>query len=138
MWTSTGLGVAGLFGLLLAVGGAQQPAAGPTAGLWHLLPADTDEEEIPQHRLDIRLYPTPAPFRAAIVNRNTNEDMPYAAVEFDGQTLRLGSDAPGRGPEARIWLNLTWDGVKFTGGFFDAQGKAMPGPNQPKLVRSAK
>jgi len=88
--------------------------------------------------LDIRLYPSPAPFRAAIVNRNTNQDMPYSVVEFDGKTLRLGHDTADRGAESRRWLQLAWDGSKFTGGYVDADGKPVAPAIPMKLIRAPK
>ena len=134
----TWFAAASLLGLMGASVVAQQTPPAPAAGLWHLIEADADEKDIRQHRLDIRLYPTPAPFRAARVNRNTNEESPYSLVEFDGKTLRLVFDPEGLGPAARTWLKLTWDGVKFTGNFVDGQGKPVANPIPLKLIRAPK
>jgi hypothetical protein len=129
-----------LAGVVAALGApalAIQDTSGPAAGLWHLVPQDADEQAVPQHRMDIRLYPTPAPMRAAIVNRVTNEDMPYAAVEFDGKVLRLGrpSNVPGASG-AIVWLQLTWDGVRFRGGYVDDKGAPVRSAVPLKLIRS--
>jgi hypothetical protein len=103
------------------------------------VPQNADELAIPQHRMDIRLYPTPAPFRAAIVNRVTNEDMPYSAVEFDGKVLRLGRrlETPD-GAAATSWLQLTWDGTRFVGGYVDERGQPLPSAVALKLVRASR
>ena len=116
---------------------AQQKAATPApSGLWHLLAADEKEEVIPQHRMDIRLYPSPAPLRAAIVNRVTGEDMPYSTAEFDGTTLRLGRRIGQAGSEDVSWLQMKWDGVRFVGGYVDGKGNSIPGAVPLKLIRS--
>ena len=139
MTNSTLFIVASIVALFGTTGVARQSQSAPASGLWHLLPADADEQVLPQHRLDIRLYVSPAPFRAAIVNRNTNEDMPYAVAEFDGKKLRLGQrpQSPD-GADSVVWLQMVWDGVRFTGGFVDDKGDPMPRTVPMKLIRGSR
>ena len=108
----------------------------PEAGLWHLVPADSDEKAVPNHRVDIRLYPSPAPFRAAMVNRQTNADMPYAVATFDGRRLRLQMRAEaGRSQAEMPWLSMDWNGSRFEGTFLEPNGAPTEGSIQLKLIR---
>jgi hypothetical protein len=106
----------------------------PAAGLWHLLAKDEPEEPIPQHRVDIRLYPTPAPFRAAMVHRGTGQDMPdvITSTSFDKRKLRLEMKG-----ERHVFLEMTWDGKRFEGTYLDAAGRPLQGSIPLKLVKSA-
>jgi hypothetical protein len=130
--------VASLVALPGAIAMAQQNTPAPASGLWHLLAFDASEEVIPQHRVDIRLYLSPAPIRAAMVNRATNQDMqPFSVAEFDGHTLRLGQRSENPGSQGRlVVLRMTWDGVRFAGRYVDDEGTPMPGAVALKLVRS--
>jgi hypothetical protein len=105
----------------------------PAAGLWHLLQKNEDEQNIPQHRVDIRLYPTPAPFRAAMVHRGTGQDMPerITSTTFDGRKLRLEMKGDRHG-----FLEMTWDGKRFEGTYLDPAGKPFPESVPLKLVKS--
>jgi hypothetical protein len=105
----------------------------PAAGLWHLLRTNEDEKNIPEHRVDVRLYPTPAPFRAAMVHRGTGQDMPemIASTTFDGRKLRLEMKG-----DRHVFLEMTWDGKRFEGMYLDPAGKPLPGSIQLKLVKS--
>ena len=115
-------------------------ASGPVSGVWHLVPEDTDEQDAPpQHRVDVRLYLAEQPCRAAIVNRNTNEDaLPYVVTEFDGKRLRLGqpSQAPDGAGTPRLWFDMEWDGARFNGGLVDDKGNVFPGSPRMKLIRA--
>jgi hypothetical protein len=126
-----------LLGLLATVNHPYQESASPAAGIWHLIPRDADEQNIPDHRMDLRLYPSPAPFRAAIVNRNTKEDIPYAVATFDGRTLRLQMRAGAGVTQAEMpWLQMTWYGTRFDGSYVDANGQPIAGLISFKLVRA--
>ena len=109
----------------------------PAAGLWHLLARGEDEVNIPDHRMDLKLYPTPEPFRAAIVNRVTGEDIPYAVAVFDGKTLTLQMGTHGGPPNPGMpFLRMTWDGTRFEGTYVDAAFQPVPKAVQMKLVKS--
>ncbi len=135
--TGSLLALAVSLGTLAPVGQARQDSTGPAAGLWHLVAKDTDEQNIPEHRMDLRLYPSPAPFRAVIVNRVTLEDIPYAVATFDGRTLRLQMRAHAEQAQASIaWLEMKWNGTRFDGGYVDGDGKAVPRAVALKLIRA--
>lgn len=126
-----------VFGSLTVVGYAQMATPRPAAGVWHLVPADTDEQAIPNHRMDIRLYTDATPFRAAVVNRVTSEDMPYAASTFDGRTLRLQMRAQSGRTQAEMpWLSMEWDGSRFDGEYVDASGAPIAGGVKFKLIHA--
>lgn len=110
-----------------------QELLAPGAGLWHLVPKETDEQNIPEHRVDIRLYPTPPPFRAAMVNRGTGQDMPniIASTSFDGKKLRLEMKG-----DRQVFLDMTWDGTRFEGMYLDAAGKPVEKAIPLKLVKA--
>lgn len=105
----------------------------PAAGLWHLLQKNDDEKDIPLHRVDFRLYPTPAPFRAAMVHRGTGQDMPESitSATFDGRKLRLEMKG-----DRHLFLEMAWDGTRFEGMYVDPAGKPLPESIPLKLVRS--
>ena len=111
----------------------------PQAGLWHLLLQGQDEKNLPDNRTDLRLYPTPAPFRAAIVNYATGDEFPYPVAVFDGRTLTLQMGAHGGGslPGTPL-LRLAWDGTKFEGTYVDPAFQPLAKSPRLKLVRSAK
>lgn len=129
-----------LIALLLSpviLGGQQQTVPPPAAGLWHLLAAEEAEQPLPEHRSDFRLQPSPAPFKAAMVNRVTGADMPLAAATFDGKIMRLQMQArAGTAQSEMPWLQLTWDGARFHGGWVDKDGKLVDGPaGHLKLIK---
>jgi hypothetical protein len=131
-----------LFALLCSpvlLGGQQQTVSPPAAGLWHLLAADQAEQPLPEHRADFRLQLSPAPFKAVMVNRVTGEDMPLAAATFDGKILRLQMKTSGETAQADMpWLQMTWNGTRFDGGWVDKDGKppaSAPGLPPMKLIR---
>ena len=105
----------------------------PAAGLWHLLRATEDETNIPEHRVDFRLYPTPAPFRAVGVHRGTGQDMPekITSATFDGRRLRLEMKG-----DRHVFLEMIWDGKRFEGRYLDPAGKPLPESIPLKLVKS--
>ena len=69
-------------GLVMSAIEAQTPTPAPASGLWHLLAQEDQETPVPEHRMDIKLWVSPGPFKAAWVNRVTNEETPYAAASF--------------------------------------------------------
>ena len=138
MKTRAWIVVASLVGFLSTAGVARQQTAAPQSGLWHLVPADTNEQAaVPEHRIDVRLYLSTTPYRAAIVNRNTNQDMlPYEVTEFDGKKLRLGQRSAMPCIEgSMMWVQMEWDGVRFKGNLVDDKGNPLP-PGPMKLIRS--
>lgn len=109
----------------------------PAAGIWHLLDKAADEQNIPDHRVDIRLSPSPEPFRAAIVNRSTGDDIPYAVAVFNGRVLTLQMGTHGGPPmPGTPMLRMTWDGTRFEGGYVDAAFQPLPKAQPLKLIRS--
>jgi hypothetical protein len=122
-----------------AVPSAWQTAPRPESGLWHLVAANESEVPLPQHRVDIRLYMTSQPMRAAMVNRATGEDMlPFSLAEFDGETLRLGRRSEvAESLGQLIVLEMRWDGTRFTGRYVDEQGTPVAGGVDLKLVKPA-
>ena len=132
-----------LFPLLLApvtLGGLQQTIPAPAAGVWHLLAADEPEKPLPEHRVDFRLQTSATPFAATMINRLTGEDIPLAAATFDGRTLRLTLRGDGSVPQADMgWLQMTWNGTRFDGGYVDKEGKLRAGPaGKLKLIKGVK
>jgi hypothetical protein len=99
-------------------------------GLWHLVDEGADEQNIPQHRVDIRLYSEAGQLRAAGINRNNGQESLYAAATFDGLTLRLK-----RTPSSNVWLVMHWNGRRFDGDWRD-DANQPPGPQiKLKLIR---
>ena len=122
------------------IGRGNPGVSGPESGLWHLVSADADEQAPPpQHRVDVRLNLSDVPCRAFVVNRHTNEEMlPSAVTEFDGTTLRLGQPWRNAGPERpRLWFQMEWDGVRFSGNLVDEKGNPLPGSPRMKLIRAS-
>lgn len=121
-----------------AIAAARQNAPAPQSGLWHLLQASEREAPLPGHRVDIRLSMSPAPIRAAMVNRATGADLaPYPLAEFDGETLRLGERSQIAGSVGQlVVLRMKWDGVRFTGHYVDEKGEPIAGGVVLKLVKA--
>ena len=117
----------------------QLVVAGFTVAVGAGCASSTDEQSIPEHRMDLRLYPTPAPFRAAIVNRGTGDDIPYPVAMFDGKTLTLQMGTHDGPPNAGTpFLRMTWDGTRFEGTYVDAAFQPVPKAVQLKLIKSQK
>jgi hypothetical protein len=131
------LAVSFMSGLAMFSINAQTPTSAPASGLWHLLAQEDNETPVPEHRMDIKLWVSPGPFKAAWVNRVTSDEMPYAAASFDGKLLRLQFPAPAGQSQAEMgWLQMTWNGTRFDGGYVDAKFQPVPKGRPLKLVRS--
>ena len=129
----------GLVAFSAGILSARQGRPAPESGLWHLLSANQSEVLISEQRVDIRLYMSSSPMRAAMVSRATGEDMlPFTVAEFDGETLRLGRRSDVADSRGKLFvLEMRWDGARFEGQYVDEQGAAVPGGVPLKLVRSS-
>ena len=105
------------------------------SGVWHLLHRDADEVDVPSHRMDLRLDGDSEQLRAAVLNRNTGEEMLlFEQVSFDGEILLLQMVAqPGQSQTDMPFLMMRADGDTFRGRW-EQQGAAM-GPAM-KLIRA--
>ena len=103
------------------------------SGDWHLLDLAASEQEIPFHRMDLRLAGDRSACRGAIVNRNNGTEIPLAAVLFDGTELRVQMSAPpNRAQSAMPWLVMRRNGARFDGQW--RQDGQSVGPTM-KLIR---
>ena len=104
-------------------------------GNWHLLDVAADEQNIPEHRMDLRFGGRGSELRGAILHRVTGEEMLLAEAIFDGSELRLQMYAPSDKKQADMpWLVMTRIAEKFEGHWQNPQGATM-GPRL-KLVRA--
>jgi hypothetical protein len=104
-------------------------------GDWHQLDFDADEDNIPQHRMDLRFAIHDGTLRGAILNRNTGDEIPLAATTFDGAVLRYQmTPPPGPVPRELPWMVMRRIADKFEGRWETAPGVAV-GPAM-KLVRA--
>jgi hypothetical protein len=104
-------------------------------GDWHLLDLDADERNIPQHRMDLRFATRAGALHGAILNRNTGDEIPLAAVAFDGTALRYQmAPPPGRPPAQMPWMVMARIADRFEGRWETSPGVAA-GPTL-KLVRA--
>ncbi len=105
-------------------------------GKWHLLDIAADEMNLPQHRVDLVFHTQPEGYRGAILRRDNGEEIPLAAVQFDGTILRLQMAAPSGKPQAEMpWLSMVLTGGGFEGSYQDSTGAPMGG--KLKLVRAS-
>jgi hypothetical protein len=82
-------------------------------GKWHLLDIAADETDIPQHRMDLVFHDQS---RGAILRRDNGEEIPLAAVRFNGTILQLQMAAPSGKPKAEMpWLSMVLTGGRFEG-----------------------
>ena len=103
-------------------------------GKWHLLDEAADENNIPDHRMDLLFKIDIGQLRGAILNRNTGEEIPLAEVKFDGSTLQLQMRAPtGTDQAAMPTLMMTKSNDKFEGHWRKSRSEII-GPKL-KLVR---
>jgi hypothetical protein len=94
-----------------------------------------DEQDVPQHRMDLRFEGRDQELRGAILHRFTGEEMPLAEAVFDGSELRLQMYAPPDEEQSDMpWLVMTRIAEKFEGHWRNPQGATM-GPRL-KLVRA--
>ena len=90
-----GAGSAG-FGVMIGLWGAGS-ILGSLAGRWHLLAAESPDDQIPQHRVDLVFHEDPAGLRGAVLSRRNGSEIAIGEVGFDGVTLRLKMGAaPGQ------------------------------------------
>lgn len=106
-------------------------------GKWHLLDEGADEVNIPHHRMDLVFKMESNQLRGAILNRNNGAEIPLAAVEFDGATLRLRMQASEDESHTTLpTLVMTMTGEKLEGYWMKSETEKM-GP-MLKLVRAKK
>ena len=105
------------------------------SGSWHLVGRAANEVKIPGHRMDLRFDLAAGQFRAAVLCRETGEEMLMIhGASFDGAVLRLQMVAPQGTAQAEMpLLVMRVDGMKLFGHWH--RGGVPVGP-QLKLVRS--
>ena len=104
-------------------------------GDWHLVDLATDEQHIPQHRMDLRFAVRRKTLDGAFLNRNTGDEIPLAAAAFNGAELRYQmTPAPGRTQAEMPWMVMTRIGDRFEGRWETSPGVPI-GPTL-KLVRA--
>lgn len=136
------IGLSLLSGRRAGQGASLNPAPGGQdsnriTGKWHLLDESADEINIPHHRMDLVFKTENEKLRGVILNRNNGAEIPLAAVEFDGATLRLRMQAPeGEDPTSLPTLVMTMTGEKLEGYWMKSETEKM-GPRL-KLVRAKK
>lgn len=97
-------------------------------GKWHLLDITADETDIPQHRMDLVFHDKS---HGAILRRDNGEEMPLAAVSFDGATLRLQlTSPPGKSQSEMPWLVMTLNDYRFEGSYQTAAGEPVESPGR--------
>jgi hypothetical protein len=117
------------FAMVLALAlNAQAPnSIGPIFGKWHLLMANEDEVNVPQHRVDFVFRDVQGQLRGAVINRATGADIPLGSITFDGKTLALTLEGANGAT-----LIMTPNGSKLEGQYW-VSGKQAGVPL--KLVR---
>ena len=62
---------------------------------------------------------------------------PTRRRHFDGKVIRLQFQAPAGQSQAEMgWLQMTWNGIRFDGGYVDGKYQPLPKGRPLKLVRS--
>jgi hypothetical protein len=69
-------------------------AMSPIVGRWSLVPIDTDETNLPSHRVDFDFRDGPDGLHGVVLNRFKGAEIPLQTLTFDGETLRLQMSPP--------------------------------------------
>lgn len=86
------------------------------AGRWSLVPIDTDEQNLPGHRVDFDFREGPEGLHGVVLNRFAGAEIPLQTLTFDGHTLRLQmSPPPKREMDPLPFLVMTLVGDRFEG-----------------------
>src|SRR3990170_6610973 len=91
---------------------------GSLAVRWHLVAAESAENQIPRHRVDLVFHDEPAGLRGAVLSRRDGREIPLQAVTFSGEELRLKmSVRPGQPAAAPPFLVMAPVADRFEGGW---------------------
>ena len=63
-------------------------------GRWSLVSIDTDENNLPGHRVDFDFREGPEGLHGVVLNRFAGAEIPLQTLTFDGETLRLQMSPP--------------------------------------------
>jgi hypothetical protein len=85
-------------------------------GRWSIVSIDTDEANLPQHRVDLDFRDGPNGLHGVVIGRFRDMELPLQTLTFDGTTLRLQmTPPPGKPIDALPFLVMTWTGSRFEG-----------------------
>ena len=106
------------------------------AGRWYLTDLASDDDVVPDHRVDFIFNNEGKRYRGAVLLRSGVEN-PLAKLEFDGTKLRLQMRAPtGKSQGEMPWLVADFVNNRFEGYYYNS-ANAPIGPKL-KLVRFPK
>ena len=85
-------------------------------GRWSLVSVDTDETNLPGHRVDFDFREGPDGLHGVVLNRFKGAEIPLQTLTFDGETLRLQmSPPPNQQMDALPFLIMKRSGDRFLG-----------------------
>ena len=85
-------------------------------GRWSLVSIDTDENNLPGHRVDFDFRDGPDGLHGVVLNRFKGAEIPLQTLTFDGETLRLQmSPPPNQQMDALPFLIMKRVGGRFEG-----------------------
>jgi hypothetical protein len=93
-----------------------EPLPFSVVGRWSLVSIETDEENLPGHRVDFDFREGAQGLHGVVLNRFAGAEIPLQTLTFDGETLRLQmSPPPGRQMDPLPFLVMTRVGDRFEG-----------------------
>ena len=85
-------------------------------GRWSLVPVETDESNLPGHRVDFDFREGPDGLHGVVLNRFAGAEIPLQTLTFDGETLRLQMSPPPKSQmDALPFLVMARVGERFEG-----------------------